>query len=149
MQWHRHDNRSWFLLLPGLLGLFILAGLFLFLLGSLRMPSPGTTLGTLNNTPAPAESLLTPRSVFDQYQNSLQALVASIASGALDKNGIFASVDTTMFQVRVPQPLLDAHLKAVLAIHALEQNQALTDKDVATKVTKILQSLITAATNQG
>lgn len=98
------------------------------------------TEGPTTTTPA-----LDPKIVAKKYADDVRLLVTQVSSTGQGLDELFTEIQNQLLSMRVPQPMLDFHLNAVLALRSLKekfkQGTEVTRDEVIGIVKKLQDSL--------
>lgn len=79
------------------------------------------------------------------YKESIAFLGQALQSNDYNLEQTLADIDAKLFSTRVPQPYLDQHFSAVVAVRALIDNEAeLSEKQVRDELDEIISKLASA-----
>lgn len=99
----------------------------------------------LTEGPATTTPALDPKIVAKKYENDVRLLVTQVSSTGQGLDELFTEIQNQLLSMRVPQPMLDFHLNAVLALRSLQdkfkQGAEVTRDEVVDIVKKLRDAL--------
>lgn len=113
----------------GLVSAVAVLALIIFLISNDRSQKEGTDTDSVNlydaltngDPTTTTPELLDPNVVAKKYADDVRQLVAQVTSTERNLQDLFTYTQDRLLSMRVPQPMLDAHLSAVLALRSLEE----------------------------
>ncbi len=76
----------------------------------------------LTEGPSTTTPVLDPKIVAKKYEDDVRLLVTQVSSTERGIDELFTDIQNKLLSMRVPQPMLDVHLNAVLALRSLQDN---------------------------